>query len=162
MKLLFPKQITPRWLIFSIDLALCAFAFIAAYLIRFEFAIPKNELDLMLLFAPIYFVVRAILFYVGKSFSGIIRFTSTQDAIRLGFVLLQGSIVFLILNFVRNGINGAYFVPLSIVILEFLVSAAMLVFFRLSIKFLYMELKSSQGSKTKVVVFGAGDRIAAG
>jgi hypothetical protein len=43
MKLVFPKQITPRWLIFSIDLALCAFAFIAAYLIRFEFAIPKNE-----------------------------------------------------------------------------------------------------------------------
>lgn len=157
MKLVFPKQITPRWLIFSIDLALCVFAFIAAYLIRFEFAIPKNELDLMLFFAPIYLVVRAVLFYVGKSYSGIIRFTSTQDAIRLGFVLLQGSIAFVVLNFIRKGINGAYLVPLSIVILEFLVSAALLVFFRLSIKFLYMELKNTGGSKTKVVVFGAGE-----
>jgi FlaA1/EpsC-like NDP-sugar epimerase len=157
MKLVFPKQITPRWLIFSIDLALCVFAFIAAYLIRFEFAIPKNELDLMLFFAPIYLVVRAVLFYVGKSYSGIIRFTSTQDAIRLGFVLLQGSIAFVVLNFIRKGINGAYLVPLSIVILEFLVSAALLVFFRLSIKFLYMELKNTGASKTKVVVFGAGE-----
>jgi FlaA1/EpsC-like NDP-sugar epimerase len=157
MKLVFPKQITPRWLIFSIDLALCVFAFIAAYLIRFEFAIPKNELDLMLFFAPIYLVVRAVLFYVGKSYSGIIRFTSTQDAIRLGFVLLQGSIAFVVLNFIRKGINGAYLVPLSIVILEFLVSAALLVFFRLSIKFLYMELKNIGASKTKVVVFGAGE-----
>lgn len=157
MKVVFPKQITPRWLIFSIDLALCAFAFIAAYLIRFEFAIPKNELDLMLLFAPIYFVVRAALFYVGKSYSGIIRFTSTQDAIRLGFVLLQGSLAFILINFIRKGINGAYLVPISIVILEFLVSAALLVFFRLSIKFLYMELKNPRGSKTKVVVFGAGE-----
>ena len=157
MKLVFPKQITPRWLIFLIDLALCAFAFIAAYLIRFEFAIPKNELDLMLLFIPIYFAVRAVLFYVGKSYSGIIRFTSTQDAIRLGFVLLQGSIAFVCLNFIRKGINGAYLVPISIIILEFLVSAALLVFFRLSIKFLYMELKSLKGSKTRVVVFGAGE-----
>lgn len=157
MKLVFPKQITPRWLIFSIDLALCAFAFVAAYLIRFEFAIPKNELDLMWLFAPFYFVVRAATFYLGKSYSGIIRFTSTQDAIRLGFVLLQGSIAFLLLNFARKGINGAYLVPISIVILEFLVSAALLVFFRLSIKFLYMELKNPRGSKTKVVVFGAGE-----
>jgi FlaA1/EpsC-like NDP-sugar epimerase len=157
MKLVFPKQITPRWLIFTIDLALCAFAFIAAYLIRFEFAIPKNELDLLLLFAPFYFVVRAVLFYVGKSYSGIIRFTSTQDAIRLGFVLLQGSLAFILINFIRKGINGAYLVPISIVILEFLVSAALLVFFRLSIKFLYMELKNPRGSKTKVVVFGAGE-----
>lgn len=157
MKLVFPKQITPRWLIFSIDLALCAFAFIAAYLIRFEFAIPKNELDLLLLFAPFYFVVRAVLFYVGKSYSGIIRFTSTQDAIRLGFVLLQGSLAFILINFIRKGINGAYLVPISIVILEFLVSAALLVFFRLSIKFLYIELKTPRGSRTKVVVFGAGE-----
>lgn len=157
MKLVFPKQITPRWLIFSIDLALCAFAFISAYLIRFEFSIPKNELDLLLLFAPFYFVVRAALFYVGKSYSGIIRFTSTQDAIRLGFVLLQGSLAFIVINFIRKGINGAYLVPISIVILEFLVSAALLVFFRLSIKFLYMELKNPRGSKTKVIVFGAGE-----
>lgn len=157
MKLVFPKQITPRWLIFSIDLALCAFAFIAAYLIRFEFAIPKNELDLLLLFAPFYFVVRAVLFYVGKSYSGIIRFTSTQDAIRLGFVLLQGSLAFILINFIRKGINGAYLVPISIVILEFLVSSALLVLFRLSIKFLYMELKNPKGSRTKVVVFGAGE-----
>jgi FlaA1/EpsC-like NDP-sugar epimerase len=157
MKLVFPNQITPRWLIFLIDLALCALAFVGAYLIRFEFAIPKIELDLMLLFAPIYFAVRALLFFVGKSYSGIIRFTSTQDAIRLGFVLLQGSVAFLILNFIRKGVDGTYFVPLSIVILEFLVSAAMLVFFRLSIKFLYMELKNPRGSKMKVVVFGAGE-----
>lgn len=157
MKLVFPKQITPRWLIFSIDLALCAFAFLGAYLIRFEFAIPKNELELMVLFAPIYFVVRAVSFFVGKSYSGIIRFTSTQDAIRLGFVLLLGSLSFVLLNFLRRGINGAYLVPLSIVILEFLLSGALLVFFRLSIKFLYMELKSSKGSRTKVVVFGAGE-----
>jgi FlaA1/EpsC-like NDP-sugar epimerase len=157
MKIVFPNQITPRWLIFLIDLSLCALAFVGAYLIRFEFAIPKIELDLMLLFAPIYFVVRAVLFFVGKSYSGIIRFTSTQDAIRLGFVLLQGSVAFLILNFIRKGVDGTYFVPLSIVILEFLVSAAMLVFFRLSIKFLYMELKNPGGSKMKVVVFGAGE-----
>jgi len=62
-----------------------------------------------------------------------------------------------VLNFIRKGINGAYLVPLSIVILEFLVSAALLVFFRLSIKFLYMELKNTEGRKTKVVVFGAGE-----
>lgn len=157
MKLVFPNQITPRWLIFSIDLLLCAFAFISAYLIRFEFAIPKNELDLMLLFAPFYFGVRAVLFFVGKSYLGIIRFTSTQDAIRLGFVLLQGSIAFILINFIRKGINGAYLVPISIVILEFLVSAALLVFFRLAIKFLYMELKTPKGSRTKVAVFGAGE-----
>jgi len=157
MKLVFPKQITPRWLIFSIDLALCAFAFFLAYLIRFEFSIPKVEFELMLTFAPIYFGVRALSFFIGKSYSGIIRFTSTQDAIRLGFVLLAGSAVFFLLNLIRKESVGVYLVPISIIILEFLVNAALLVFFRLFIKFLYMELKNPKGSKTKVVVFGAGE-----
>ena len=157
MKLVFPKQITPRWLIFSIDLALCAFAFFFAYLLRFEFSIPKDEFELLITFAPIYFAVRAGSFVVGKTYSGIIRFTSTQDAIRLVAVLLSCSFVFLFLNLIRKENGDVYFVPLSIIILDFLVSAALLIFFRLSIKFLYMELKNPKTDRTKVVVFGAGE-----
>ena len=157
MKLVFPKQITPRWLIFSIDLALCAFAFFFAYLLRFEFSIPKDEFELLITFAPIYFAVRAGSFVVGKTYSGIIRFTSTQDAIRLVAVLLSCTFVFLFLNVIRKENGDVYFVPLSIIILDFLVSAALLIFFRLSIKFLYMELKNPKTDRTKVVVFGAGE-----
>ena len=157
MKLVFPKHITPRWLIFLIDIGLCALAFFSAFLIRFEFTISKNAFALMFFFAPFYFLLRAVFFYLGKSYAGIIRFTSTQDAIRLGFVLLQGSVAFVILNLVRKVILGDYLVPISVVIIDFLLSFGLLVVFRLSIKFIYLELKNPRWKRMKVVVFGAGE-----
>lgn len=129
-----------------------------AYLVRFEFSPPAIEIELALDFLPILLSVRVLSFYLGKTYSGIIRYTSSQDTTRIFFVLLAGTIVFAILNQLRfHFFNGQYFIPYSIIILEFLLTLFAMVVSRVAVKVLYMELKTPDKVRKRVVIYGAGE-----
>jgi FlaA1/EpsC-like NDP-sugar epimerase len=153
-----PKKNTPRWIIFLIDVTICFVAYILAYLVRFEFSPPKIEIDLALRFIPFLLGVRMLSFYVGKTYSGIIRYTSSQDTVRIFTVLTAGSVLFAILNQVRfHFSDGQYFIPYSIIILEYLLTLFAMVVSRIAVKVIYMELKTPDKVRKRVVIFGAGE-----
>ena len=130
-------------MIFSADVIISALAFVVAFLIRFEFHPPQIEIDLGARFFWIFILVRGGAFYIGKTYAGIIRYTSTQDAIRIFTVLTLGSVVFCLLNQVRyRWIEGAYYIPYSIIFIEYLVTLFALVVSRIAVKVFYMELKT--------------------
>ena len=148
----------PRWLIFSADVIISALAFVVAFLIRFEFHPPQIEIDLGIGFFWIFILVRGGSFYLGKTYAGIIRYTSTQDAIRIFTVLTLGSVVFCLLNQVRyRWLEGIYYIPYSIIFIEYLVTLFALVVCRIAVKVFYMELKTPSKAKTRVVIYGAGE-----
>jgi FlaA1/EpsC-like NDP-sugar epimerase len=154
----FPGRHTPRWLIFLIDVLICAFSLMVAFLIRFEFHPPKIEITIGLAFFPLFLSIRALSFFIGKTFAGIIRYTSTQDAIRIFTVITSGSVLFIILNLVRaNFFDGIYFVPMSIIFIEYLVTLFLLIVTRIAVKVLYVELKTPSESRKRVVIYGAGE-----
>jgi len=102
--------------------------------------------------------VRGGSFYLGKTYAGIIRYTSTQDAIRIFTVLTLGSVVFCLLNQVRyRWLEGIYYIPYSIIFIEYLVTLFALVVCRIAVKVFYMELKTPSKAKTRVVIYGAGE-----
>lgn len=153
-----PKRNAPRWIIFLIDLAICTSAFIVAYLVRFEFNPPKLEIDLALRFFPIFIAIRALSFVVGKTYAGIIRYTSSQDARRILRMLFIGTGVFFALNLVRlYAFDGIFFVPNSILIIEFLLSTFALIASRIAVKVVYLELKSPSRERTGLAIYGAGE-----
>ena len=133
-------------------------AFFVAFLIRFEFHPPQIEIDLGAKFFWIFILVRGGSFYIGKTYAGIIRYTSTQDAIRIFTVLTLGSVVFCLLNQVRyRWLEGVYYIPYSIIFIEYLVTLFALVVSRIAVKVFYMELKTPSKMKTRVVIYGAGE-----
>ncbi|MBL7943382.1 MAG: polysaccharide biosynthesis protein [Flavobacteriales bacterium] len=149
---------TPRWIIFLIDLFVCTTGFVIAYLLRFEFHPPQLEIDLALKFFSIFIGIRALAFLIGKTYAGIIRFTSTQDAMRIFLVLISTSIVFALLNQIRNHwFDHRYFLPNSIIIIEFLITMSMMIMSRIAVKLLYLELKTPSRAKRRVVIYGAGE-----
>lgn len=153
-----PQQNTPRWIIFSIDVFTCFVALFLAYLVRFEFAPPQLEIDLAIRFLPIFFGVRIVSFLLGKTYAGIIRYTGAQDTQRIFFVITAGSIVFAIANQIRfHFITDQYFIPYSIIILEYLLTLFAMVVGRLAVKFLYIELKTPDKARKRVVIYGAGE-----
>ncbi|MFO0360160.1 MAG: SDR family NAD(P)-dependent oxidoreductase, partial [Flavobacteriales bacterium] len=157
MKIL-PTRNTPRWIIFLVDLGVSFVALIVAYLVRFEFNPPKIEIDLATAFLPIFFIVRIISFYLGKTYSGIIRYTSTQDTMRIFVVLTSGSTLFLIGNFIRYKFyDGNFFIPTSIIIIEYLLSLFAMIVSRIAVKVLYLELKTPSKASRRVVIYGAGE-----
>src|SRR4051812_6049791 len=98
----FLEKSRPRWLIFVIDMCICLFSLIVAYLLRFNFAsIPQVEVDAFPKVFPFVLGIRALSFYISKIYKGIIRYTSSKDIIRIFTVISIGTIIFLLADLVN-------------------------------------------------------------
>lgn len=156
--MIFPNQNVPRWIIFLIDTGLVFGAFFAAYLLRFEFDIPSHEVGPLLFALPIFMMVRILSFLIGRTYAGIIRYTGTQDSVRIIKVILAGSLFMALLNPLKFFLwDGWYFLPFSIIILEAILSAVLLITFRLAVKMLYVEIKNPRSERQWVIIYGAGE-----
>jgi len=157
-----PKNNTPRWLIFLLDITLCLFALGVAYLVRFDFVnidgiILEKEWEVLKPALPIYIVVRALSFFFGKTYAGIIRHTGTQDAKRIFLTITLGSLVFMCLVPLRHHFyDGFFFLPLPIIFVEYLVSVFLLITMRIGVKLIYVEQHKSRGATQNVIIYGAG------
>lgn len=151
------KQNTPRWMIFLIDIAIVFFSVIIAYLLRFNFDIPQVELDPLPQIMAYMLAIRAISFLISKSYTGIVRHTSTADALRVLFTLFAGSVWFGLTNIGTFLYNGTFFIPFSIIIIDLLASTFGMITFRMVVKIAYLEFQNPVRSKVNVIIYGAGE-----
>ena len=149
----------PRWIIFLVDLLICLFSLIVAYMLRFNFAaIPQTEIHTFLFVFPYVIGVRALSFLLSKTYMGMIRYTSSEDAQRIFIVTSLVSIFFALFNIVSYYfILKHYVVPYSIIVIEYLCTTFLIIGLRLMFKAIYMEFKKTSSSKTNVIIFGAGE-----
>jgi FlaA1/EpsC-like NDP-sugar epimerase len=103
-------------------------------------------------------LIRISSFFIGKTFTGIIRFTSSQDTFRIFKVVTLGTLVISFLNF-SNFFFGdkTFFIPFSIVVLEYLITLFSMIVLRIAVKLLYIELKKPEAVNKRVIIFGAGE-----
>lgn len=148
---------TPRWIIFLIDILICTGALLLAYQLRFNFRVPETELRLWKISFTTVILVRATSFFISKIYSGIIRYTSTKDALRVFFTISIGSIIMGLSNFISVRIIGVYLVPFSVLIIEYFASVFSLTAFRILVKTIYQELKNPTRDKKQVIIYGAGE-----
>lgn len=154
----FPKNNSPRWLVLTIDVFTVVFAIVMAYLLRFNFNIPPSEFKLMVPVIPMVVITRAMFFLFFKTYNGIVRYTSTQDSKRIFFTLISGSAFFVICNLIRYwAFDGLYFIPFSVIIIEFLLSLVVLIGGRIAVKLLYIEMQQGSKNNTNVIIYGAGE-----
>ena len=163
MMIKLPEQNTPRWLIFLIDIGICILSLAIAYAIRFDFiAEPElfleSEWEQLKWAFPIFILVRALSFYIGKTYQGIIRFTSTEDAKRLFITIAFGSAIFALISPLRfYFVDDFYFLPRPILILDFLITLFLMIFSRFVVKLFYRETMKKGKIKKKILVYGAGE-----
>lgn len=151
------KTNTPRWIIFSIDLLIAVISLQIAYLLRFNFEIPEKEFEKMVFAFPIVLVVRAITFLFGKIYAGIVRFTGAKDTERIFLVVTAGSLIFFLANITSYLITEKFLLPTSVIIIDWLVCIFIMVGSRLMVKFIQFEVTRGTTSKSRVVIFGAGE-----
>jgi FlaA1/EpsC-like NDP-sugar epimerase len=126
--------------------------------VRFEFAPPSSEIELAKSFLPYFLIIRISSLFLGKTYAGIIRFTSSQDTLRIFVVVSLGTLILSLVNF-SNYVFGdrAFFIPFSIVVLEYLITLFSMIVLRIAVKLLYMELKKTEKINKRVIIFGAGE-----
>lgn len=158
-----PEQNTPRWLIFLIDIGICILSLAIAYAIRFDFiaepqVFMESEWEQLKWAFPVFVLVRGISFYIGKTYQGIIRFTSTEDAKRLFITIVCGSAIFAAISPIRYYfIDDFYFIPRPIIILDFLITLFFMIFSRFMVKLFYRETMKKGKIKKKILVYGSGE-----
>ena len=154
-----PKQNTPRWVIFVFDMIIALLSLLIAYAIRFDSSSFEfsTEYEIFVSGLPFYLVIRAATFYYFKISQGVIRHTSTEDVKRATFAVSTGTLIILIVSFIKYFLFDGYFLfPSSIIIVEFFVCIFMLMVFRTTVKLIYLESVKKNKELTPTIIFGAG------
>ncbi|MCB0766036.1 MAG: polysaccharide biosynthesis protein [Flavobacteriales bacterium] len=150
-------RLFPRWGILLIDVVLCLLALSTAYLLRFNFQVPVQEVDLLLPVLPIYLAVRVASFLIAGLPRMMVRHTSTEDARRIFLTVLAGSLAFLLIGAVRYfAFDGYYFLPTSVIVIDFMATAMALIVVRIGFKLLHLRSRGAGKDKVNVVIHGAG------
>jgi FlaA1/EpsC-like NDP-sugar epimerase len=141
-----------------LDLFLAYLSIYIAFHLRFNFNIPEVEWEHLWTTVFVLFAVRGSVFLFMRSYSGYVRYTSSKDVQRLLKIVLIGSIAFPIINLTWHKLTGGHFpIPTSIVFIDFFILSFAMIGYRLIVKVVYFEYKSSDNVKETVVIFGAGE-----
>jgi FlaA1/EpsC-like NDP-sugar epimerase len=154
---LFSEKNTPRWIIFFGDLFICFAALMLAYQLRFNFRVPELEIHRWLVAIPALLIVRAASFLISKIYAGIIRYTSTRDALRIFYTITAGSVAIVAGNIVSYYLRGIFLLPFSILIIDYITTVFSMTAFRIMVKAIYQELKNPTSQKQDVIIYGAGE-----
>ena len=157
-KPLFYTRNTPTWIILITDLGIVFFSLGLAYLVRFNFKIPESEYVTFYWVFPFVFGSRALSFLIGKTYQGMIRYTSSKDAQRVFLVTLFGSLFFVLCNLIKYYlVDTTFIVPFSVIIIEFFSTVMLLASFRIAVKQIFFEFKNASADSQLVVIYGAGE-----
>lgn len=140
-------RILPRWLVFLLDLFLVCFCVFLSRTLKMNFNMDhvKVGLNFMLFYV---LGINAILFYVFKSYAGIVRYTNLEDTSRLVMVNAIAAFFYLVLN--TFYLNAGNFFTLQIVAINFFISSFVIVSYRLAVRYCFNFYKSlSSGEKVE-------------
>ncbi len=153
------NQHVSKWIVLFIDIFFVAFSIYLAYLLRFNFHIPSNEInDLYTTFIVILFV-RILFFLWSKTYTVLLRYTGNKDAQHLFLNLSFGSFLFVIINLIsRYLFHYHHIIPYSIIIIEFLSTLVFLLAYRIFIRLIFSEISTTNKSKSKIVVVGSDEK----
>ncbi len=148
-------RILPRWLVFLLDLFLVCFCIFLSRMLKLNFNWDQIGVGLRFMMG-VAFILNAALFYIFKSYAGIIRYTNLEDTSRLVMVNAIAAFFYLVLNifFLKS---GNYF-TLQIVAINFFITSFVIISYRLTVRYVFNFYKTlSHGGvkvlKKKVVVY---------
>jgi FlaA1/EpsC-like NDP-sugar epimerase len=152
-------KILSRWVILSKDIIIVWFSFLFAYVLRFNFVLTDVFSYENIRNSFVFVAVFTGYFLIFKSYLGIIRHTSISDAVRLFEAVTAASltlVVFVLID--QNYFNKSHFnVPLSVVVVSYLIIMFSLIFTRIFIKLLYNNILRKEKGEINVLIYGAGD-----
>lgn len=147
----------PRWVIFLIDLCCVLAAVGIGFLLRFNFNLPVIAAYDWAQITVLVIIVNSLSFAVFRTFAGIIRHTSLQDAWRVLIAMACSTVIFLGINLMRLYHHQPNFLPFSVVFITLFCSFVLMLFYRLLVKVCFDQLMNSRHlSRTEVVIYGAG------
>ncbi len=150
-------NILPRWIIFSIDLFISTSSLLLAYFIKSNFDINLINFEELNRNLFIITVINSLVFFNVKTYSGIVRYTSSQDSFRILLAIIISNGFLFISNLYLFGFYKVQIIPTMVLVINGLCSFLLLITYRILVKYFFMYIKNLKIDKRKVVVYGAGE-----
>ncbi len=150
-------NIVPRWIIFLLDLAMCQASLGLAYILKSNFALANLNFVEFSRSCLILGVINIIVFFSIKTYSGIIRYTSAQDSLRILGTIFISNGAFFCLNLVFVALKHQSIIPIATLIFTALLSFLLLMSYRVIIKFFFLYVKNVNLDKKKIIIYAAGE-----
>ena len=154
------RLLVSRYVILGIDLGICLVSLLLATLLRFNFDIPDHVWVLLPYTGALVVLIRGIGFYVFKSYSGVIKYTSEKDARRVLNALIVSTVLLSFFNRHTHLLLASWvFLPLSVIVIDFVMAFFLLMAFKIGVKWTYQEIAKglfNPAAREATVIFGAG------
>jgi FlaA1/EpsC-like NDP-sugar epimerase len=155
----YSNKFVSRHLVLTIDLLVVFGAFVVACLLRFNLSIAEVNWPLYKYFLLTLLSCRLACFLYFRSYTGIVRHTSVEDASLIFRAITFGSLLTITVSLLLTQLtqNTLFYIPLSILIIEYFISLSFIVASRFLVKNMYKTLiANAPGEKVNVLIYGAG------
>jgi FlaA1/EpsC-like NDP-sugar epimerase len=155
----YSNRFLSRWIVLIYDILAVYGTYIIANLVRHNFEYLSINPYVMESQSILVMIAYVSAFLITRSYSGIIRHTSLNDAIRI-FKSTGMSFLFLLLIyflFKGNAAATAFIPSLSVIIIHFLMAPLFIIGSRFIIKSIYNDLiRQERKKRVRVIIYGAG------
>ncbi|WP_020526652.1 polysaccharide biosynthesis protein [Flexithrix dorotheae] len=154
----FSSAYTTRILILTFDVLFACFSYALAISLRINFKFEMVETSLLPQTLMVIAITRLISFKVFKTYSGIIRFTGEQDAMRVFMAVSASSAFLFILTFDFETFGNYFFFRKSILVIDYLLCLFILISYRFFMRIVYRHIRKERDVKLteNIVIIGAG------
>ena len=148
-------SIVPKFVILLLDLGATVTALFIAILIQQNVSLAATNWEHMLNATFLILLVNGLVFTTTKSYTGIVRYTGVQDALRIAIAVGLSSFTILVINTVALGISTILSLTTLVIVLYTIFSFLFLISYRVLVKYLFAYAKNYKMQKKSVVIFGA-------
>lgn len=148
-------KVLPIWTILLMDIVITALSCLIAYILRYDFQQVFNVLpnvDTSILYCVI---VAIIFFKLFRTYSGVLRYSSFIDVMRLFVALSCIYVTLIILSIVTKKAGYNVFPPFSILFMAFILNFGLVAVVRMVIKVLYDSMNFDSRHSINVFIYGA-------
>jgi FlaA1/EpsC-like NDP-sugar epimerase len=150
-------SIVPKFVILLLDLGATVTALFIAILIQQNVALRAINWDHVVNSIFLILLINSLVFTTTKSYTGIVRYTGVQDAVRIAVAVAISSFIILVINTVALGYSTILSLTTLVITLYTVFSFLFLISYRVLVKYLFSYAKNYKMKKKSVVIFGAGD-----
>lgn len=150
-------NIAPRWIIFCLDLTCCVFSLILAHYIRFNIDLKLIDLTALSRTVLISMVINSLVFYMMKTYAGIIRYVTIQDAFRIGAAVILSNMFFVMANLLLTAFHRPFIISNVVLVINGLCLFPILIMYRLLIRYAFTRFKNTTTDNRKIIIYGADE-----
>src|SRR5579863_4185513 len=146
-----------RTLVWAVHVVIFAASGVAAFLLRFDFSLPRNFRGYLIIALPIWVLVKIAVFRIAKIDRGLWRYVFAADVVRVA----MGNLVASVLSFFLIRLISPPGFPRSIYVLDlmicFLATAAIRMTVRIKLDVLTSLGRNVHVAENRTFIYGAGD-----